>query len=331
MTAIMKYSLQQIKDISFSGFEFIIPEDTADLINTLCKKVGSNGLKTTIFSKSAQPVSYNLTHQVASAPIRNNNNSNKKRRGNKGMETSNDEWESILTFQTTKIEQKSGIDADIDQIRLLMNKLTDKTFLDIRDKINEKIDKIFSEDIREENIMKIGNMLYDLSSSNKFYSKIYAELFAELVSNCEWLKSIFYNKYENLFEQYNTVQYVDPDKDYDMFCDINKQNEKRRAVTAFYKNLAINGLIAKNGITSILIQLIKLVLDLIETSNKKNEVDELTENLAILFDIDVIDETCLVNEDTILGTISKLAKSKTTDYKSLSNKAIFKFMDLVDM
>jgi len=328
MTAIMKYSLQQIKDISFSGFEFIIPEDTADLINTLCKKVGSNGLKTTIFSKLAQPASYNLTQQVA--PIRNNN-SNKKRRGNKGMETSNDEWESILTFQTTKIEQKSGIDADIDQIRLLMNKLTDKTFLDIKDKINEKIDKIFSEDISEENIMKLGNMLYDLSSSNKFYSKIYAELFTELVSNYEWLKSLFYDKYETLFEQYSTVQYVDPDKDYDMFCDINKQNEKRRAVTAFYKNVAINGLIAKDGITSILIQLLKLVLDLIDTSNKKNEVDELTENIAILFDTDVIDESYLVNEDNILGTIAKLAKSKTTDYKSLSNKAIFKFMDLVDM
>lgn len=328
MTAIMKYSLQQIKDISFSGFEFIIPEDTADLINTLCKKVGSNGLKTTIFSKLAQPASYNLTQQVA--PIRNNN-SNKKRRGNKGMETSNDEWESILTFQTTKIEQKSGIDADIDQIRLLMNKLTDKTFLDIKDKINEKIDKIFSEDISEENIMKLGNMLYDLSSSNKFYSKIYAELFTELVSNYEWLKSLFYDKYETLFEQYSTVQYVDPDKDYDMFCDINKQNEKRRAVTAFYKNVAINGLIAKDGITSILIQLLKLVLNLIDTSNKKNEVDELTENIAILFDTDVIDESYLVNEDNILGTIAKLAKSKTTDYKSLSNKAIFKFMDLVDM
>jgi hypothetical protein len=321
----MKYTLQQIKDISFSGFEFIIPEDTAELINSLCKKVGSNGLKSSIFSKTAQPITLNQ-----SAPMRNNN-SNKKRRGNKGMETSNDEWETILAFQTTKIEQKSGVDADIDQIRLLMNKLTDKTFLDIKDKINDKIEKIFSEDISEENIMKIGNMLYDLSSSNKFYSKIYAELFSELVSNYEWLQSLFYDKYENLFEQYNTVQYVDPDKDYDMFCDINKQNEKRRAVTAFYKNLAINGLIAKDGITSILIQLLKLVLELIDIPNKKNEVDELTENIAILFDTDVIDETYIVNEDTILDTIGKLAKSKTTDYKSLSNKAIFKYMDLVDM
>ncbi len=331
MTSIMKYTLQQIKDISFSGFEFIIPDDTVELINNLCKKVGSNGLKSAIFTKTTSSFSNNLTQQVVSAPIRNNNNSNKKRRGNKGMETSNDEWESILTFQSTKIEQKSGIDADIDQIRLFLNKLTDKTFLDIKEKIHEKLDKILNDEIDDGNILKIGNMLYDLSSSNKFYSKIYAELFTDLVSSYEWLQSLFYDKYENIFEQFNTVQYVDPDKDYDMFCDINKQNEKRRAVTAFYKNLAINGLIAKDGITSILIQLLKLVLTLIDMPNKKNEVDELTENIAILFDIDVIDESYIVNEDTILGTIAKLAKSKTTDYKSLSNKAIFKFMDLVDM
>ena len=331
MTATMKYTLQQIKDISFSGFEYIIPEDTVEIINSLCKKVGSIGLKSSTFSKIAQPISTTSTNQVTSIK---NNNSNKKRKGNKGMETSNDEWETILSFQATKIEQKSGVDVDIDQLRLLLNKLTDKTFLDVKAKINEKMDKIMNDDIGEENIMKIGNMLYDLSSSNKFYSKIYAELFAELVSNHEWLKTLFYDKYENIFEQYNTVQYVDPDKDYDMFCDINKQNEKRRAVTSFYKNLAINGLISKNGIVALLIKLLRLVMELIQTPNKKNEVDELTENIAILFDseiYDVNDETYIVVDDTILNTITKLAKSKISDYNSLSNKAIFKYMDLVDM
>jgi hypothetical protein len=81
----------------------------------------------------------------------------------------------------------------------------------------------------------------------------------------------------------------------------------------------------------LLIKLLQLVLELINMPNKKNEVDELTENIAILFDIDVIDESYMVNEDSIIDTITKLAKTKTTDYKSLSNKAIFKFMDLVDM
>jgi hypothetical protein len=38
-----------------------------------------------------------------------------------------------------------------------------------------------------------------------------------------------------------------------------------------------------------------------------------------------------VGDISINEFITKLAKSKTKDYKSLSNKAIFKYMDLVDL
>ena len=34
---------------------------------------------------------------------------------------------------------------------------------------------------------------------------------------------------------------------------------------------------------------------------------------------------------TINEIIEKIAKSKVKDYKSLTNKALFKFMDLIDM
>ena len=44
------------------------------------------------------------------------------------MEISNDDWESIRTFQTTTIEQNIGIENDINALRLYLNKLTDKTF-----------------------------------------------------------------------------------------------------------------------------------------------------------------------------------------------------------
>jgi hypothetical protein len=80
------------------------------------------------------------------------------------------------------------------------------------------------------------------------------------------------------------------------------------------------------------------VVELINKDDKKNEVDELTENIAILYHKDIynsndklyIDEL-KINGITILETITLLAKSKSKDYKSLSNKAIFKFMDLIDM
>ena len=71
----------------------------------------------------------------------------------------------------------------------------------------------------------------------------------------------------------------------------------------------------------------------ISMDNKKNEVDELTENIALLYRVDLYATT---NYDPIDGmniaqVIDKIARSKTKDYKSLTNKALFKFMDLVNL
>lgn len=78
-------------------------------------------------------------------------------------------------------------------------------------------------------------------------------------------------------------------------------------------------------------------MNLITEQNRKNEVDELTENIAILFNKDIIesvdnhDSELFINNKTIIETITMLAKCKAKDYVSLSNKAIFKYMDLIDM
>ena len=55
-------------------------------------------------------------------------------------------------------------------------------------------------------------------------------------------------------------------------------------------------------------------------------------HLDILGDKDDYDEdNYMINDDTILETITYLAKCKSKDFVSLSNKAIFKYMDLVEM
>jgi hypothetical protein len=328
----LKYNLKEITDISFSGFTYEISEETATTINYLCSQVGSQGLLSNVFHKS------DITDNSKS-PDSIFKNYNKKRRGNKSMEINAEDWESIRTFQTTKIEQKTGIDNDIDQIRLLLNKLTDRTFLDMREKIIEKISTL--ENNLEEDYKKVGNMIYETASTNKFYSKIFADLFAELVSKYAWLKQIFDEKYNNIMEQYKHIQYFDPDEDYDKFCDMNKVNEKRKAVTSFFVNLSLNGLVDKKYIVRILKDLLENVMELIVIQNRKNEVDELTENIAILFNKEILDlvvnledynvSEFLINDKSIIETITLLAKCKAKDYVSLSNKAIFKYMDLIEM
>jgi len=68
--------------------------------------------------------------------------------------------------------------------------------------------------------------------------------------------------------------------------------------------------------------------------NKKNEVDELTENIALLFDktlIEPFEQEFMISGNTISQIIDEFARAKAKDYLSLSNKAIFKYMDLNDI
>jgi len=210
----------------------------------------------------------------------------------------------------------------------------------MREKVISKINQICSESTNLEDITKVGYMLYDSCSTNKFYSKIFADLFAEMASKYDWLMSIFDEKYKNIMAQYNDIKYVDSEKDYDGFCEMNKINERRRAVTTFLLNLSINGFIQKSELVNILRNLLTMIINMVNQNDRKNEIDELTEHVAIIFDKELIDEIVddaddeedyYVGGQSIIDTINSLAKSKAKDYPSLSNKAIFKYMDLIEM
>ena len=204
-------------------------------------------------------------------------------------------------------------------------------------KIVERLNKICTEFSSESDYNKVGNTIYEFCSTNKFYSKVFADLFAELCVQYTWIMPIFNEKYADIMSQYSDIQYVDSEKNYDGFCDMNKKNDRRRSVTTFLMSLAINGFIKKDGVIKILRDLLELVSNMIDKPDHKNEVDELTENIAILFNKDMIDEVSnnskelCINGKTILEIINNLAKTKAKDHQSLSNKAIFKFMDLIEM
>ena len=330
-TAIKRYSLDQFSTISFNGFDFTIPKETYDIINYLTNEVGCPSyVKTPVFHKKIDTSSLETKMPLSSMK-------GGKRKG-KAMEISNEEWESIRNFQATKLEEKSGLDSEIDQIRLHLNKITDKTFADMRDRLIVIINNLCIIGLDEDGMDKISKTIYDISSSNKFYSKIYADVYAELVEKYPWLKKYFDQKLQGFIRGFENIEYCDPDKDYNKFCDMNKMNEQRKATTQFYMNLYRNGFIPASVMTENLQTLLEKVREMIDENDKKNEVDEYTENIAIMYDKTMIenaeedtDEEYCVGTLSIHEFITKMAKSKTKDYKSLSNKSIFKYMDLVDM
>ena len=59
----------------------------------------------------------------------------------------------------------------------------------------------------------------------------------------------------------------------------------------------------------------------LKDKNKKNEVDKITENIAILCSKEMMElENVVLNDETLLENISKLANSKSKKYPNLSNK-----------
>ena len=331
----MKYNLQKFKETIFYSFDFEIPEETVTIINYLTSEIGSSACIT-------NPVFQKKDLSQGDTVFTANRGKGKYKKNNKFMESSGEDWEQLRTFQSTKIAQSSGLDEHIDNLRSNLNKLTDKTYQDIYKKINDILDTLVgSNEFNETTSNTISTLIYDISSTNKFFSKIYADMYSELVKKYVWMKDVFNTNFSKFSDKFEEIQYVDPDVNYDGFCDNNKINEKRRANSQFIVNLALNGFISNLSVARILRQLLDTIMNTITRSDKKNEVDEMTENVAILFNKEIIDKAeddsdyeedeLEISGKTILETIMLLAKSKTKDYKSLSNKAIFKYMDLVEM
>ena len=333
MATKLRYTLNDFNNIIFNGFNYELPAETIRIISELALEVGSpDYVKTPIFQKRENPMKTEVSSAVS------NNASFKKKKGNKNMEINDNDWEALRSFQATKFEERDGINGEIDSIRSELNKITDKNFVDKRDKIMDIINNVITNNSNPEDITRVSTAIFEIASTNRFYSKLYADLYSDIITKYEVMKGVFEESLSKFAELFNVIEYVDPSVDYDKFCKINKDNEKRKATCVFFINLSANGIIPNSTIVNITRILLSQIYSFISQENKKNEVDELTENVVLFYkkefyedeDEDEI-EYELIEGFTITEIIEKIAHSKVKDYKSLTNKTVFKFMDMIDM
>jgi hypothetical protein len=333
MTATLKYTLKDFTNITFDGFNYSLPEDTISLISELSLEVGSPSyIKTPVFQKRDNPLKASSSISILGGV------SGKKRKGTKNVEVLNDaDWEALRTFQTTTIEQKVGLEAQIDLLRSNLNKISEKSYADIRNKIVDLLDQLILDGISSDEMMRVSKIIFEIASTNRFFSKMYADLYSDLINKYDVMKEIFTNCFDSFIELFNNVEYVDADKDYDLFCKINKDNERRKALSTFFVNLMKNEIITRKDLKTLLCNLLNQLVTFIEEENKKNIVDELTENIALLYSKNLFEgdddseKKYMIGEASVLEVVTKLANSKVKMYPSLSNKSIFKFMDMIEM
>lgn len=315
----MRYTLQDFSNIKFEGFNIKLNENTIKIITELALQVGSpTYIKTPNFIKKENTgrVDYSI----------------KKKYGKNNMEF-DDNWETIRSFQATKIEQRVGIDVQIDLIRSSLNKMSDKNYAEQYEKIKDILNVLIEENTNSEDMMRVGNAIFEIASNNRFYSKLYADLYSNLIQNFDIMKNIFENNLNAFMELFKTIEHVNPEENYDKFCKVNKDNEKRKALSLFFVNLMNNQIIPPSKILEIMHDLLTQVYTLINEKNKVNEVDEMIENISIFYNKKLLSShpSKKIDDLSIVEVLQKLACSKSKTYLSLSNKSIFKCMDIIEM
>ena len=292
--------------------------DTIDKINYLAQKVGAPTYKKTPDFRR---------HQQA-----RQENTGYKRKQTRTTPTTAEDWEAVRNFKTTKLEKKTeGIDADIDKIRFHLNRLTKKTYGEVLKNIQSILQIIIKDQFSaQENLLKVGNAIFEIGSKNKFWSELYAILYSDLVKVIPVMYDICNKNFDHFGKMFDNIEYTSPDEDYNKYCIINKQNEERKGMSNFLTYLMRNNLIDTKKMCNLIIKLLDTILQEMSKEDKSKQIEEIAENLALLI---LNGNTKLENSkkwEIIYKKVETLATTNAKDFTSLSQKTVFKMMDIYD-
>jgi hypothetical protein len=192
------------------------------------------------------------------------------------------------------------------------------------------------------------------------------------------MKSVLDKNKEEFTELFEKFEHVNPDDDYEKFCEINEYNEKRRSIVKFMAYLMKYYCISLATTYTYIYKLMKIFIENMDIDEKEVICEEVSELIYIilsvvnqeLYDYEIYDSDCEdenidiesifeenindldncndINNDNINSesNISKikelymhniykvikvLSEKKARSYKSLTNKSIFKMMDIIEL
>ena len=335
VSQIMIYTLNDFQIISSNGFNVVLPIQTVDLINNLSKHVGSpNYIKTPVFNKR---------DNSGSDPEKKRKKPRYKNQDSGWSETSgkNEVITSNIVFKNPLNTKKNvtGVESIIQSIRAILNKVGSNNDVELNDNLFVLIDNMLETDISAEEVIQISNKTSDILINTSFYSRIYSKLYGKLMERYEFINNTFSEKAENYLSTYDNIIDVNPDEDYDLFCNKNKENDNRKAFSLFCVNLYSINKIDGSIIINFIHELINVLDNTLDDSKHVFINDEIIENISIFISTRTdIYEKCsditLVtsnNENiTVKEYIIKLSKKKPKQHKGISTKALFKLMELMD-
>tara|TARA_B110000114_G_scaffold87866_2_gene92771 strand:- start:6913 stop:7944 length:1032 start_codon:yes stop_codon:yes gene_type:complete len=336
----MYFSLEDFQNIQNNMkmpycLEPSIVQQIMDLNNIIEPIILENNQTHNYYSKKTTHTLNNHHRDESKQVFHKSSTSDKKQSyTNNGKKSDNNDknWGRMAEFKTTQIEKpKEGIDKLVQDIRGSLNKISSKNYDSQKAIIVELLQQVYELD--PELIKKVTTSFFDIASINSFYSEIYAKLYKELSIQYETFKDVIGNHIQNYTTGIKELKcIVDNETDYDAFCDSNKANDMRKALTVFIVKLMKQESIPKLRVLSIITTIQEIIVEKVEQENAVNEVEQLTE-LLFIFIKEGKDQFNEVKTEWIwkhkcVPMIQTFAKYKKNEKKSISSRCIFNYMDM---
>jgi hypothetical protein len=303
---VYKYSIEVINDFIFNGFDYALPEMVKNIINRLAEKVGSpDYIKTPIFKK-------------------------RKDFGQQTHQEDGNDWASIRNFNKTVVveEQRSENEVVISEMKKQMNKLTNDNYEVIRDKIFEIL---YNHDVNDKCMGEINEIIFAISSGNAFFANVYARFMKDMIVKYESMRDVFERHLADVMIRFDNVRCGNPEENYDEFCKINKENDERRALVGFFVQLCIIDMVSVDKIVEIFYKLYDVVEKERTIKTSVSKIEEVITTIFVLVSGSLSFIKNHANYTDIVEKVNAIANINKKANLGLSNKAIFKMLDLVDI
>ena len=219
----------------------------------------------------------------------------------------------------------------INDIRVGLNKIKEANcdeniamFIEKIDKIQESID--FGDDCElTDKMQQVFDTIYTICISNKMFSKIYATVLVRLCQNySSHFNEMLETKMVEFLATMQNIVDVNANDNYDAFCEFTAKNTTRKNMMNLFCEIAKFGEYENIQVATIVkmtTDLLNQILESVELVEKQKEVEEITENIVIIFSH--FEKELKGQFKPIFEQLSSLKKP------GLTSRTRFKYMDFV--
>ena len=226
-------------------------------------------------------------------------------------------------------------------IRNILNKITIKNYDAQKNelcKILENIkNNIHENNIHENKEVYIYDTIIDIIKNNIYFSEIYAKLYRDLIEYSNYLYEKIIDEGKKLSDylletnnnndnnNYNIIN-----NNYSELCLQNKKNDERKSLLSFFVYLFKDDAININILINILNNLIDAIEKNLNNDKKRNKNEEISELISIILLNLSTSNIFMENKNKYLTKIKEITEYNPKKYMGISNKIIFKLMDILD-